>query len=90
MDYKERKVKELAERVRLTDEEIREIRFKWGYGRVVCDTDKAMAKAQLNKVLKDDDLALFDRETPRNGYTKFYQVIPLAEIIGDRKENNGS
>ena len=101
------KVKELVERVRLTPEEIEGLDFTYDFKGQFTSRDvdrhyrRIIAKAQLNKVLNDPDLALIDRSEdfvtcPRCGGTVWrpypspngsYYVIPLAEAL---KEKNGS
>jgi len=82
------KVKELVERVRLTQEDIGLVGCE--YQKDILETGeignfgKAIAEAQLNKVLNDDALALIDREWA--GFTdnygkEWHPVISLTEEL---------
>ncbi len=59
-------IKELIERVKLTDEEIEKVKSGVGltdegngvFSMHIYDEQRAIAKAQLNKVLNDPDLAM--------------------------------
>ena len=83
-----KKIKELKERVRLTDEEVE---AAWDSIPLYTEDDVgrkfAIAKAQLNKVLEDKDLYLIDQTCytyPETG-KKLAYVIPLADALGERE-----
>ena len=85
------KVKELVERVKLTNAEMQTIRNELiryvsldsvtGTVALCCD----IAKAQLNKVLNDPDLALIEyyyyKDPDEDTGVRRMRVIPLAEAI---------
>ena len=81
-----KKIKELMERVRLTDEELD---AAWDSIPLYTEDDVgrkfAIANSQLNKVLNDKDLALIDRDKkPDNIVTWNFDV---GKVVTDVKRN---
>ena len=92
-------IKELIERVLLTDEEIDN---NWPDETPEYDTiretlekgiligSKAIAQAATNKVLNDPDLYVIDEKRTRllgyGGFTNVYPVIPLSEAIKEAQD----